>query len=205
MTTPWLVATAVALLYAVFLVWWGGRGKPLSAAEIDTKLQALAARAQDSGGEATVDDLRQLCAQDDGREFVMHNLVRYRPKALYPPGLPYTDDPRAADRRYARLILWPLLRRASLVLFVGRRSGSFVELAGAPAWHYIASVRYRSLRDFLDFALEIEGRDIVVHKWAAIETTHIFPVQPVISLSFVRLSVAVVLSALGWLVCQWVR
>ena len=47
--------------------------------------------------------------------------------------------------------------------------------------NYVAMVRYRSRRDFLDFALEIERGDIVMHKWAAIATTHVFPVQPLLS------------------------
>jgi hypothetical protein len=67
--------------------------------------------------------LRSLVASDDGKEFVMQNLVRYRPKALYPPGYDYGDDPRAADRRYGKAVIGPLLRHGSLILFVAKRSG----------------------------------------------------------------------------------
>ena len=58
-------------------------------------------------------------------------------------------------------------------------------------------VRYRSRRDFLRFALAIERDDIVVHKWAAIEKTHVFPVQPLVSLIFVRGAVAALLALAG--------
>ena len=47
--------------------------------------------------------------------------------------------------------------------------------------------------------MTIERDEITVHKWAAIEKTHIFPVQPLISLIFVRATVAVLLAALGGL------
>jgi hypothetical protein len=138
-----------------------------------------------------------LLAKDDGQEFVMQNLVRYRPKALYPAGYSYSDDARAADRRYGKAIILPLLRQGSLPIFIARRSGSFIEPEGADVWHYVAMVRYRSRRDFLRFALAIQQQDIAVHKWAALEKTHVFPVKPLVSLMLVRSSVAGLLALLG--------
>jgi len=140
--------------------------------------------------------------QDDGREFVMQNLARYRPKALYPPGRDYGDDPRAADRRYGRAILPHLLRNGSMPIFIARRSGAFIEPDGMPAWHYVAMVRYRSRRDFMRFALAIERGEIAMHKWAALEQTHVFPVRPLVSLVFVRGTVAALLIGLG-LLANW--
>jgi len=199
LTASTFVVLALTACYLLFLRWYGGRARPLSAAEIDAYLAELAARPQSEHSHGALEQIRALVANDDGREFVMHNLVRYRPKALYPAGHSYGDDPRAADRRYAKAIVWPLLRHGNLMLFVARRAGVFVEPAGADAWHYVAMVRYRSRRDFLRFALTIERDEITVHKWAAIEKTHIFPVQPLISLIFVRATVAVLLAALGGL------
>ncbi len=191
------ITVAVVVIYVAFLFWYGGRGKPLQQAEIEQFMGTLAARARNPASQAAMDEVRALVANDDGREFVMQNLVRYRPKALYPPGYNFGDDARAADRRYGKAIVWPLLRHGNVLLFVARRSGSFIEPAGADAWHYVAMVRYRSRRDFLRFALAIERDDIVVHKWAAIEKTHVFPVQPLLSLIFVRGAMAVVLAIAG--------
>ena len=50
--------------------------------------------------EEAVQQVRELLSNDDGKEFIMLNLVRHRPKALYPAGLNYGDDPREADRLY---------------------------------------------------------------------------------------------------------
>ncbi len=191
------IFAGLAALYALFLLWYGGRGKPLTQDEIAQALRALGARSQQPGQSVLLDEVRTLLANDDGHEFVMHNLVRYRTRALYPPGHDFGDDPRAADRRYGRAILWPLLRRACIVVFIARRSGSFIEPEGADPWHYVAMVRYRSKRDFLGFALDIERKDIVLHKWAAIEKTHVFPVQPMLSLVFVRGMVGVLLALIG--------
>jgi hypothetical protein len=191
-----LVFTLLALagLYLLFWTWYGGRGKPLTAREVDGYIQELGRRAQRhhdaAQSQVLLEQVRALLASDDGNEFVMLNLVRYRSRAAYPPGYNFGNDARAADRRYGRAIVWPLLRHGNLVLFIARRAGVFLEPEGADPWHYVAMVRYRSRRDFLLFALAIERDDITVHKWAAIEKTHVFPVLPVLSLFFVRACVA---------------
>ena len=204
--TPLLgIALPLVALYVLFLLWYGGRGKPLTQAEIDRFMQQLGSRARGPEGEAMLAAVRGVVANDDGREFVMQNLVRHRAKAVYPPGYAFDDDARAADRRYGKALLPHLLRYGNMMVFVARRCGTFLEPAGADAWHYVAMVRYRSRRDFLRFALAIERNDIAVHKWAAIEKTHVFPVRPLVSLIFVRGAVAVLLTLAGAAVYLIVR
>jgi len=200
MTGTLLVVLALAALYVLFLLWYGGRGKPLDAGEILHYTSALAACCRTEQDRHVLEQVRELVANDDGREFVMQNLVRYRARAEYPPGYGFDDDPRKADRRYGRAIIWPLLRYGNHPVFIARRSGRFIEPDGADPWHYVAMVRYRSRRDFLRFALKIEHEDIAVHKWAAIGKTHVFPVVPLVSLIFVRGFVAGVLVLAGALV-----
>lgn len=202
MLTAFVVATVVVVLFLLFVLWYGGRGKPLSEPEIDAFLKDLGALAQGPLDQVLLAQVRGLVARDDGREFVMQNLVRHRPKALYPPGYTFDDDARAADRRYGRAIVPHLLRYGSVPVFIARRGGSFIDPEGADVWHYVALVRYRSRRDFLRFAVAIERADIAVHKWAALEKTHVFPVTPLLSLIFVRGAVAALLAlfgALAWL------
>ena len=194
MTLALAIAIPLLAVYGLFLVWYGGRGQPLSPAEIDQFMKELGAHTTD---EAVLQELQTLIAGDDGKEFVMQNLVRYRPKALYPPGYDYGDDPRAADRRYGKAVIGPVLRNGSLILFIAKRIGTFIEPEGADAWHYVAMVRYRSRRDFLRFALATQRDDIFVHKWAALEKTHVFPVKPLVSLVFVRATVAGLLALSG--------
>ena len=194
MTLALGIAVPLLAVYGLFLLWYGGHGKPMTQAEIDHFMAEVGALIQD---DAAVQELRNLVASDDGKEFVMQNLVRYRAKALYPPGYDYGDDPRAADRRYGKAVIGPLLRHGSLILFVAKRTGTFIEPDGADAWHYVAMVRYRSRRDFLRFALATQRDDIFVHKWAALEKTHVFPVKPLISLFPVRLMAAGTLALVG--------
>lgn len=183
----WLtVAGVLALAYVGFLFWYGGNGRPMDADEVQRYLTELAGYCRTEQDRAVLGQVRELVANDDGREFIMQNLVRYRAKALYPPGYDFDDDPRKADQRYGRAIIGPLLRYGNHPVFIARRSGRFIDFDGAEQWHYVAMVRYRSRRDFLRFALKIEHKDIAVHKWAAIEKTHVFPVQPLVSLVLVR-------------------
>jgi len=192
-----MILGSLVVLYGLFWLWYGGRGKPLSDAETQAFIADLAMAHGGEGMEEALNEVRTLVANDDGREFVMQNLVRHRTRALYPEGSPYGDDPREADRRYGRLIIWPLLRFGSLPIFVAKRTGQFIQPEGADAWHYVAMVRYRSRRDFLRFARVIQSEQIVMHKWAAIEKTHVFPVQPMVSLFMVRTLVAGALLCIG--------
>ena len=181
-------------LFALFLWWYGGNGTPMDAAEQARLLTTLRQRLQGTPGESLIEEAQQLLASEDGKEFVMHNCVRYRAKALYQPGSPYGDDPREADKRYGRAIVPHLLRRACVPVFIARRSGRFIDCEGVPEWHYVAMVRYRSRRDFFAFVLAINAQGADVHKWAAIEQTVIFPVKPIVSLVVVRFTVAAFLA-----------
>ncbi len=187
----------LVLLYLAFWLWYGGNGQRMSPEEIEEALNQL--RSSDPGHDnaAEVEDVRQLLVSDDGKEFVMQNLVRYRAKALYPEGTNYSDDPREADKRYGKSIIGDLLRYGNVVIFIARKSGDFVRPEGADAWHYVAMVRYRSRRDFVRFAIRANQADKFMHKWAAIEKTHVFPVKPLISLFAVRTLVALSLFTIG--------
>lgn len=198
-TMQWTILAACAGLYLLFLLWWGGRGQPLTADETTEGLRQLRVVAAGSHSLAHLHEVEQLLAQDDGREFVMFNAVLYRKQAQYPAGMNFGTDPREADKRYGKAIVWPLLKRACLPIFIARRTGQFVNDVQGPDWHYVAMVRYRSRRDFLKFALEIESKGISVHKWAAIEQTHIFPTRPLVSVWSVRSTIALVLGCVGWL------
>mgnify|MGYP000282694291 FL=1 len=192
-----VIVVSLTLVYVFFWFWYGGNGQPMSPKEIEEALGKLQSTDPAHDNSAEVEDIRQLLASDDGKEFVMQNLVRYRAKALYPEGFHYSDDPREADKRYGKSIIGDLLRYGNLVIFIARKSGNFVTPDGADNWHYVAMVRYRSRRDFVRFATRANQADKFMHKWAAIEKTHVFPVKPVISLFAVRTLFALALFGLG--------
>jgi hypothetical protein len=192
-----IIAIVFVLLYLAFLFWYGGKSKPLTAVEVDMLLAEIKKRAgkQDSEEESPIlQQFRDLTQNDDGREYYMVNLLKFRKKARYPEGSSFGDDPLAANDRYNRAIIPLLFKHGGHPVFLGQVQGRFLHPAQADDWDQVGMVRYRSRRDMLNMAVEIAGLGIDIHKWASLEKTQVFPVKPVVSLFFVRGMIAVLLS-----------
>ena len=192
------------VIYALFLVWYGGRAPPLVEEEVKDFLALMTSRGIDRDDPELFESLKRLLSRDDGREFVMVNLIKYREKAAYPPGSPYGDSAVEADKRYARAFFPYLLRYGNVPVFISWRSGSFIEPPGAEPWQVVAMIRYRSRRDFIRSVRAVVGKDVMVHKWAAIDTTHVFPVRPLFSFIAVRWAVALLIAVVASLVYSFV-
>lgn len=183
------------LLYGVFLFWYGGRGQPLSQEEADAFLAEIERRSDGTEG-SLLQELRELTKSDDGREFYMVNLMKFREKAKYPAGSEFGDDPMAANARYNRAIILQLFKYGGHPVFAGKMMGRFIHPEGADDWDQAAMVRYRSRRDMLKMVVGLADKDIAMHKWAALEKTQVFPVKPFLSLFSVRMIVGVFLLGL---------
>ncbi|NWH07185.1 MAG: hypothetical protein HXY22_00785 [Alphaproteobacteria bacterium] len=163
-----LIAGALALLYVVLWVWWGGDGTPLSREEGEAFVAELHRIHGDMGANPEFyPNLAAWIARDDGAEFVMVNLETFK------------DDGNAAaeaDRRYARGIVPLLFAHGSAPIFIGYPSGL---LFGEKARNVdrVALVRYRSLRDFLKVVTHPAMEELTVFKWASLSRTEIFPVR----------------------------
>ena len=147
-----VVLFASVIGYLAFLLWYGGRGRAMDASEADSLLEQVRAHAEMAAAPVApelLESLRDVTRDDDGHEFVMVNLIKYRQKAVYPPGYSCSDDPHAADRRYNRAVVPLLLSRACLPVFLGRSAGRFLAPDGAQEWDSVVLVRYRSRRDLL--------------------------------------------------------
>ena len=184
------------LLYFAFLFWYGGKSKPLSESEVESLLAEIKHRAgrQDQTDESPLlQQFRELTKNDDGREYYMVNLLKFRKKALYPEGSSFGDDPIAANDRYSRAIVPLLLKHGGHPVFQGKVQGRFLHPVGADDWDQVGIVRYRSRRDMLKMAAEIAGLGVDIHKWASLEKTQVFPVKPMVNLFFIRGVVALLL------------
>jgi hypothetical protein len=193
------------LLYLAFLFWYGGKSKPLAQAEVESLLAEMKRRSgkqPQSDESPLIQQFRELTKNDDGREFYMVNLLKYRKKAFYPEGGTFGDDPMAANDRYNRAIIPMLLKHGGHPVFHGQVQGRFLHPDDAVDWDQVGIVRYRSRRDMLKMAVDIAGLGIDIHKWAALEKTQVFPVTPIIHLAFIRMAVAVFLFSITTLV--WV-
>lgn len=192
MTRIWLL---LGLLYAGFLFWYGGCGAPLSADEVARIAARLDAVAPDATARAR---LLELARSDDGREFFMVNLNRYRDAPAYADG-------RAADgasaeeieSRYTGKMLPRLLARACHPWAIVT---PILTLAGTPElleFDRITLVRYRSRRDFLEIVLGSDWAEDAEHKWAALEAAHSFATRPFLTLPGPRAIVLALLLGAG--------
>lgn len=197
------VPAVFAATYIGFLLWYGGRGTPMTEDEVSTRLNEISAttggksQAVDQAPGEILNELRQLSSSDDGNEFFMVNLIKYRHKALYPPGSNFDDNALSADSRYNRALVPYLLKFGGVPMFVGTPKGRFIDQSGDVEWDRVAVVRYRSRRDLLRMALDIAPLGVAIHKWASIERTQVFPAVPILSLFTVRILVATVWTLIG--------
>ena len=74
---------AALLLWTLFRLYYDGLRRPLRAEEVDAFLASLGDRMDETGNDAA--RLRTFLEADDGREFVMLNLVRTRPGLITDP------------------------------------------------------------------------------------------------------------------------
>ena len=185
------------LVYLLGLSWYGGSGDPVKDAELESYIKALVSNADVRGRDTdkAVNYMRRLAEKDDGNEFIMVNLIRFRETSLYSKDSLWADetDPMLADARYGDGVIPLLLKRGSLPIFVSSVSGRFINETTHGEWDMVAMVRYRSVRDMLQMMVEMSSTDLADHKWAAIEQTHVFPVKPKISLVSLRLMIGILL------------
>ena len=134
---PWLIALGV---YAVFWTWYTPFGGPLSEEEVDAFMSRPNISRPHIGDGAFERELRQILEADDGRPFVMVNLIHYTP------------DGAELNERYMAY-MWPaLLQRACHPVFAGEVIGPAMDvwgIEGAERWSGAALMRYRSLRDLI--------------------------------------------------------
>lgn len=189
----WLAA---ALAYGAFRLWYDNWRGPLTAAEVDDFVARLAA----SPGAAVndMDTLRAFLAADDGREFVMLNLVRLNPQPIADPETGALVPAPQAIRRYMRAFFPLLLRRAGHPAIVARPLGGYVDAWNVepnPGWSMVGWMRYRSRRDMA--VLATDPRFFAAHpfKIAAMPATFSFPTAPQLQVSLSpRLWVGLVLA-----------
>jgi hypothetical protein len=181
MTGLWIWFTAV-LVYLAFRVWYDNWRGPLRREEIDAYVELI------EGSELTdtsdLDSLRRFMEEDDGREFIMLNLVRLNPERVPHPE---TGEPTSAGKilgGYLGTFLPQLLRRAGHPLLQAQKVGGYVDswnVEPDPGWSFMGYMRYRSRRDLVELVIAPDFFAAHPFKRAAMPNTFSFPTQPVVS------------------------
>lgn len=193
MTLPRLKIAWIALLTISFLwfsAWYGGAGKPISAEEGERLLEQIRQtypEAEDSERNF-LSNIQEMIPRDDGKEFYAVNLE----------DLKEGPEARQSDRAYAKIVAPLLLKRAGHPVFLSDRAGLMLGQYGNQV-DRVAVVRYRSLRDLIDMAIDPAMQAGEVHKFGALNHTEVFITRPTITFMHIRVTLALILIIIGWL------
>jgi hypothetical protein len=173
-----------AIVYLLFRLWYDGIRGPLSAAEIDAGLAGLAEQGGSPGTDRAA--FRAFLEADDGREFVMLNLVKVRPGLATHPETGEQVPARTLLDHYSHHFIRRLVLRGGHPALVARKVGPYVDAWGDvqpdPGWSIMGYMRYRSRRDLLALASDPDFAAIHAYKALGTATTLSFPTQRLLSL-----------------------
>ncbi len=187
------------LAYGAFRLWYDNWSGPLKPAEIDAFLAQMAGRFEATGNSPDV--LRAFLEADDGREFVMLNLV----KAQLDP----VEDPQTGQmvqgfellKRYSKRFMPVLFRNGGHPGIVGRKVGGYVDAWNTepdPGWTVFGLMRYRSRRDMIKLVMDPAFMAGHPDKLLGTLATFSFPTQRVLSFYVgPRVTVALVLALIA--------
>lgn len=192
----WIWGSALAL-YGLFRLWYDGVRRPLTRAEINAFFDEVHSK---YGGGNDPALLRAFLEADDGKEFVMLNLVKIEEGMVKDPDTGEQVPGRAMMRRYSDPFVRALLGRGGHPVMVGRKVGPYVDAWNVetdPGWSIFGLMRYRSRRDLIAMVANPLFAHVHPYKLLGIPTTFSFPTQREVSVYIgPRVWVALVL-ALG--------
>ncbi len=177
---PLFVWLAAAMIYGAFFAWYRNWRGPITRAEIDEHMQWLETRSMGTPEERA--GLRTFLEADDGREFLMLNLVRLNPDPVPHPVTGQMQPARQLLDGYTRTFLRALLRHGGHPAFFAFPAGGFVDTWGidpGPGWSFVGMMRYRSRRDLIQLVTDDAFADAHAFKRAAMPITCSFPLRKI--------------------------
>jgi hypothetical protein len=168
------------LAYVVFRLWYDGLRKPLTAEEVEEYTRLFEQRAG-AGDEVDLAVMRKFLEEDDGKEFIMMNLLQYNPAPMKHPDTGQDARAESILQEYFRPFMGQVIRRAGHPVIAGRAVGGYFDAWNTPpdpGWHGAGLIRYRSRRDIIELSLaSAKFQDLHKYKLAALKQTIAFPTQ----------------------------
>jgi hypothetical protein len=168
--TATIIWALAALTYALFWWWYVGFQKKVTAQEVEAIMRLLEERG--SVTDAQKESVRKFFHNDDGKDFVMVNLLLLKSPR---------DESRKKLAAYQKIFLGALLRKAGHpVMIATAASGNIENVAcdDADGWGAAGMIRYRSRRDLMDMLPATIGSDHHHLKLESLERTFAFPASP---------------------------
>lgn len=184
------------VLYLLFRLWYDNWSGPLKAEEIDSFFEATQDRFEASGNNVSV--LRAFLEADDGREFVMLNLVKAQMEDVEDPVTGRMVPGLSLLQRYSKRFMPVLFRNGGHPVMVGRKVGGYIDAWNTesdPGWTIFGLMRYRSRRDMIKLVMDPAFKEGHPDKMLGTLATFSFPTQRVLSLYLgPRVSAALVIA-----------
>jgi len=180
----WKIWIAVPILYGFFSLWYFSWSEPITAEEVDGFMEAF----NNAKGSKHTDaaTFRGFLEEDDGKEFVMLNLVQIHQGDVTHPISGEKIPARELLNEYFGPFALSLFRRGGHPGFQARTVGGNVDSWNADAnvgFGVTATMRYRSRRDLLELVLNPDFADAHIYKLASIERTISYPTNIMLSTS----------------------
>ncbi|MCP4211579.1 MAG: hypothetical protein GY764_08870 [Halieaceae bacterium] len=125
--------------------------------------------------------MRKFLEEDDGKEFIMMNLLQYNPSPMKHPDTGQDAQADSILQEYFRPFMGRVIRRAGHPVIAGRAVGGYLDAWNTPpdpGWHGAGLIRYRSRRDIIELSLaSAKFQDLHKYKLAALKQTIAFPTQ----------------------------
>jgi hypothetical protein len=187
------------LAYGAFRLWYDNWSGPLKSAEIDAFMAQMAGRFEATGNSPDV--LRAFLAADDGREFVMLNLVKAQMDEVEDPQTGQMVHGFELLKRYSKRFMPVLARNGGHPGIVGSKVGGYVDAWNTepdPGWTVFGLMRYRSRRDMIKLAMDPAFKAGHPDKLLGTLATFSFPTQRMLSFYVgPRVTVALVLALIA--------
>ncbi|WP_374144965.1 hypothetical protein [Sphingomonas sp. 28-63-12] len=175
----WIIWGSAALLYALFRAWYDNWRGTLRPDEIARYLRLLDGRS-DTTPEA-LDRLRLFIEDDDGRDFLMFNIVKANLAPVADPASGAIVPGLSLLQRYARQFTPVLIANGGHPAIIRRKIGGYMDSWGTeddPGWSVIGLMRYRSRRDMMNLVVDPRFEAAHPDKLAGTLATFSFPTMP---------------------------
>jgi hypothetical protein len=190
--TTYVIWAVAATVYAIFWCWYVGFRNKITPREVEDIMQLF--EFHQFGTQSQREHLRRFLANDDGKDFVMVNLLHLK--------APLAESRKKLDT-YQKIFLGALLRRAGHPVMVARAASGNVENVACDHmdhWGAAGLIRYRSRRDLMEILPATVGSAHHNLKLEALEKTFAFPASPWFMFGGPRVVVALLVALLAALV-----
>ncbi len=195
MTPQFIIWGTALIIYACFWLWYVGIRKPLSQEEVNKYINKL--EKFESYQDQDLSGVRAFLENDTGKSFVMVNSIVLKKTPDRVSGVKEGDTSLKTLINYHKPFMKMMIKRGGIGIFQGRVAGAsfdVINMENADFWQISGINRFRSRRDFMEILTTPTFHEKHELKFAALEKSIAYPVDPWFQLGGLTIVVALVLA-----------